>query len=330
MRDYFWLLVTGLFFLPAANSAEFQMLDDSIVFGSILRLVDGKDLVVDTAHMGEVTLEWEALKRINDTRIVEVEFFDGHRVIGSIELYNSVLIVSGDTVIKKSPSEVYAISEVKSGFWDALGMYTNIGLNIVRGNSRVTQLNSGAGVSYDVPGMELSIDAATFRNEQVDSKDTRRTTLSANYTKYLQRNWSLTGLYDFESDERSGLNSRSVVGAAFGKRVLNSRSQRLGVFAGLALNSEDLVNTPDDEIAEALLGARYRLRSRADIDATILYFQNTEESDQYRVQFDATLTMDLVGDFDLNLTAYDRYDSDPPDDIGKSDYGLVLGLQWSK
>ncbi|MDJ0807810.1 MAG: DUF481 domain-containing protein [Gammaproteobacteria bacterium] len=328
--QYLCLLIAGLVFSATVNAAEFHMQDDSVVYGSILRLVDGQDLVVDTAHMGEVTLEWDALKRIEGTRIVEVEFFNGTRVLGSLELDGEGLLVRGDQVLAVDPASVYAISEVKPGVWDAFGAYTDLGLNIVRGNSRVTQLSFGAGVSYDVPGIEMSIDAATFRNEQIEAQDTRRTTLSANYTMYLDRGWSLTGLYEFEGDEQQGLDGRSVLGAAVGKRILNNRAQRLGLFAGLAHNSEDLVDVSDQESSETLFGVQYRLRSTADIDATVIHFQNTEQSDRYRVQSDATLTMDLIANFDLNITAYNRYDSKPPNGIGRRDYGLVLGLRWEK
>ena len=78
MRRFWWLLITAMLFCPAAIAAEFRLRDDSVVVGRILRLTDGKDLVVDTAHMGEVTLEWEAVERIDGTQVVEVEFFDGY------------------------------------------------------------------------------------------------------------------------------------------------------------------------------------------------------------------------------------------------------------
>lgn len=329
MKNCLWLLVTGMVFWSTANAAEFHLQDDSVVVGKVLSLTDGKDLVIDTEHMGEVTLDWEAVEWIDETELVEIEFFDGNRVLGKIALDTKVLTISGDTTVRTDPGEVYSISEVKFAFREAIKVYTDLGFNVVRGNSRVTQVSFGAGVDYDVPGLEVSIEAKTFTNEQMETQDTRRTTLSTNYTKIFAQSWSIIGLYQFEADEQQDLDSRSILGGAFGKRVVNNRAQRLELFAGLALTSEDYVQASNEDLSETLFGMRYRLRSAADIDATIIHFQNMGESDQYRVQFDTTLNVDLIGELDLNVIFYDRYNSHPPHGIGDNDYGLVLGLRWN-
>jgi putative salt-induced outer membrane protein YdiY len=78
-----------------------------------------------------------------------------------------------------------------------------------------------------------------------------------------------------------------------------------------------------------LLETRYRMRSFADIDATLLVLPELEENDRVRVQFDASLSFDLYSDFDFKMTVYDRYDSQPPVANEKNDYGVTLGLSWS-
>ncbi len=318
-----WLL------LPVAvQAAEFQMRDGSLINGSILRLVDGVDLVVDTAHMGEVILEWDAINRISATPVVEIEFFDGRRLRGSIELQDGILKISGDTQVEIDPKNVFTISEVKAGYWDRADVYVDLGLNIVRGNSRVTQYNLGAGFAYNEPGVEFSVDLITYLNEQEDSDDTRRRVISAQYTRYFLENTSFIGLYEYETDEQQDLDGRSVLGGAIGQRIVNNREQRVEPFVGLALNSEDFKQSATQESTEVVLGLRYRLRMAVDIDATFLNFQNLDETERYRNQLDATLTAELSEDFDLSLTAYNRYDSDPPGEVDSTDYGMLLGLRW--
>ena len=321
-------LITGMVFGPAANAAEFHLKDGSFVVGDILSLSDGSDLVIDTEHMDEVTIEWDALERVRETRVVEVEFFDGRRILGRLALDSDELTITGNTTIKIDPTAVYSISEVKLTFWDRLEGHTDLGINIVRGNSRVTQSRFGAGVGYDALDFEVAIDATTYLNEQLETEDTRRTTLSALYVKNLDRGWGAIGLYQLESDDQQNLDSRSLLGGAVGRRVLNSRAQRLELFAGLAFNSEDFAQASDEESVEGLLGTRYRLRSGMDIDATMILFPNTEQSGRYRVQFDASSNTDLIADLDFNLTVYQRYDSEPPSGNDKNDYGLTLGLRW--
>ena len=41
-------------------------------------------------------------------------------------------------------------------------------------------------------------------------------------------------------------------------------------------------------------------------------------------------SIDLFADFDFKLTVYDRYDSDPPVGNETNDYGITVGLSWSR
>lgn len=91
-----------------------------------------------------------------------------------------------------------------------------------------------------------------------------------------------------------------------GRYLLNRRTQRLELFGGVALNSEDFENLPREESLEGILGARYRLRKLVDFDTTLVVFRNLEQSDRFRVQLDASLSFDLLSDLDFKTTIYDR------------------------
>jgi putative salt-induced outer membrane protein YdiY len=81
------LAITLLFWLaPDANCAEFHLQDGTVVIGTIVSLIDGEDLVVDTEFMDEVTIEWDAIVSMRGTQTVEVELFNGRRILGIIEV----------------------------------------------------------------------------------------------------------------------------------------------------------------------------------------------------------------------------------------------------
>lgn len=120
------------------------------------------------------------------------------------------------------------------------------------------------------------------------------------------------------------------VGTADATNVhLKDGSIVVGSITGLALNAERFANVPSVESLEGLLGSTYRMRSFADIDATLLVLPSLEDSDRVRVQFDAVMNFDLYADLDFQITVYDRYDSQPPAGNDKNDTGLTLGLSWS-
>ena len=315
--------------LSVADAAQVELKDGSVIVGTILELEDGEDLIVDTEYMDEVTIEWDAIKEIRETEVVEIELFDGSRVFGPVVLDEKGLTVLGEEPRTYQPEEVFGIDEVSENFWDGLSAFTDLGMNVVRGNNQVTQLSFGGGVGYEARDFETSVDTTIILNEQEETDNTRRVTVGANYTHKLKRNWTLSGLYQFESDEQQDLEGRSLFGGALGKRLVNSRRHRVDVFGGLVVNAEKFTGLPSEQTPEGLLGTAYRLRSRVDIDLSLSVLPSLEDSDRVRSMFDGTLSLDVISDLDLKLTVYNRYDSQPPAGNEKNDAGMTLGLSWS-
>ena len=318
--------------LSTAHAAEVHLMDGSVVIGTILSLEDGEDLIVDTEYMDEVVIEWEAIEEIRETQVIEVELFNGERIFGRVMVdKQGVSIVGDDTTITLPRDRVFSLAEVNESFWEGLSLYTDVGMNVVRGNNEVTQLSFGAGVGYDGVDFETSVDATTIINEQTEGQDLRRATLSSNYTYRLPRNWQVSGLLQFESDDQQGLNLRTLFGGALGNRVYNQRRMRIDLHAGLVVNNEEFDGQPRSESLEGLLGSIFKLRSARgiDIDASLWILPSLEQSDRLRMQFDGSLSIDLFADLDFKLTVYDRYDSQPPEGNDTNDTGVTLGLSWS-
>ena len=314
------------------NAAEVHLSDGSVIIGTILSLEDNEDLIVDTEYMDKVTIEWKAVEKVSGTQVIEVELFNGQRLFGEVAVDAENLSIVGDeTTVTLPRDRVFAIAEVNETFWEGLEAYTDLSMNITRGNNETTQLSFGAGVGYVGRNFETSIDATSTINEQTDGQDLRRATLASNYTYRLPRSWQASGLLQFESDEQQGLDLRTLVGGAIGNRVYNQRHVRFDLFSGLVLNSEEFVGQARTESLEGLLGAAYRLRGRrgVDIDASLAILPSLTEGGRVRGQFDGSLSFDLFSDLDFKVTVYDRYDSDPPAGNETNDTGFTLGLSWT-
>jgi putative salt-induced outer membrane protein len=314
---------------PLSQAAEVKLSDGTVVYGTILSLQDGDDLVVDTAFMGEVSIEWGAIESIEDTQIVEVELYDGTRTLGEVSLDGTSLFVDEGEDLVTDRTQVYSIAEVNETFQERISAYTDVGSNFVRGNSRVSQLSLGAGVSYDATRFKTGLRASSIVNEQTDAPDTRRFTLNADYRYKLDNNWGALGFYQFESDEQQGLDGRSLLGAGFGKRLINQRRHRLEAIGGLAFNVEEFDQSPRNESTEAFLGAIYRLRWVFDADLSYTVYPSLEENGRVRSEFNGSVSMDVLSDLDFKVTLYDRYDSEPPQGNKSNDSGLTVGLSWS-
>jgi putative salt-induced outer membrane protein YdiY len=324
------LVVMIILAAAASEASEVRLRDGSVIVGELLNLVNGEDLIIDTKYMDEVTIEWDAIESVKDTKPVVVELFNGVRITGPMFLDDEGVRIGSPDAEPIDMAAIFAIEQFNQAVWDGISTYTDVGWNIVRGNNTVTQLSIGAGVSYDGPVFETRLEGTAIINEQADAQDTRRETVAANYSYLFHQTWSVTGLYSFEADEQQGLDSRSLIGAALGNRVINNRRFRLSLYGGLVLNSEDFEQTPREESVEALLSSAVRWRSPHDIDldATLAVLPNLEQTGRVRATFDVTMSVDLFQDLDFKLTGYSRYDSDPPLGNAKNDYGTTLGLSW--
>ncbi len=298
----FLLSVTSL-----ADAAEFHLVDGSVVIGSIVRLTDGEDLVVDTEHMDEVVIEWASVTQLRNTEVVDVELFDGRRFAGQLKREGADIEISGDPSVRVAADNVYWIEEYNETFRDGFSAETDLGMNIVRGNNQVTQLSVGAGLGYDGQRFETSLRASTIINEQVESTDTRRSTLTGSYTHKFKGGWRAIGSLQFEADEQQDLDGRTVLAGGLGKPVFNERRHRLVLFSGLAINQERFSGLPRNETLEGLVGGIYRMRSFADIDASLTVFPNLEDDERVRVEFDASMSFDLYNDLDFKITVYESF-----------------------
>jgi putative salt-induced outer membrane protein YdiY len=325
------LIVICLVF-SMANAAEVHLSDGSVIIGTILSLEDSEDLIVDTEYMDKVTIEWKAVEKISGTQVIEVELYDGQRLFGEVAVDDKEVSILGDeTTVTLPRDRVFYITEVNETFWEGLEAYTDLSMNLTRGNNETTQLSFGAGVGYVGRDFETSIDATSTVNEQTDGQDLRRATLAASYTYRLPRNWQASGLLQFESDEQQGLDLRTLIGGSIGNRVYNQRRMRLDLYSGLVLNSEEFEGQARTESLEGLLGAAYQMRGRrgVDIDATLAILPSLTEGGRVRAQFDGALSVDLFSDLDFKVTIYDRYDSQPPEGNDTNDTGFTLGLSWT-
>jgi putative salt-induced outer membrane protein YdiY len=328
MSRAFWCLLF-LFVAIQTSAAQITLSDGSIVYGSITELSEGENLIVDTSHMDEVTIAWDAVVSISEVGDVEIELFDGERIIGDFSVSGSVAVIDGDLARELDPAEIFSITDVKDSWSERITAYTDFGSNVVRGNNQVSQLSLAAGLGIETLDHEFSLETTAIINEQVDVPNTRRGTLSANYAYNLPRNWQAVSYLQYETDEQQNLDGRSILGVGGGKRFINNRRHRLDTYLGVAVNVEQFTDLPREETAEGFVGFNYRWRSWADADVSYYVYPSLEVSNRVRTELDASLSFDLISDLDFKLTVFDRYDSDPPEGNTNNDTGVTMGLSWS-
>ena len=62
---------------------------------------------------------------------------------------------------------------------------------------------------------------------------------------------------------------------------------------------------------------------RVELSADARFYPNLTRSGRYRIEYDSTMRVPLMGQLTWSLSLFDRFDSDPPLPVQRNDYGLV-------
>jgi hypothetical protein len=84
---------------------------------------------------------------------------------------------------------------------------------------------------------------------------------------------------------------------------------------------------------EGLVGMTFNAfrydRPKLDVTLSSQAFPSFSVAGRVRLQNDLRVSYELVKDFMLTTTLFDSYDSKPPADVEKNDFGTTLAITWS-
>jgi hypothetical protein len=322
-------LVVGCLWVHAGALAdEVVLVDGSRVVG-IVKELTGKRLQVRTKGMGVVRIKRDSILEVRMDRPLTVELQSGERLQGVIRVENDQA-----TIVSELETRIVAMDDIRllekpePGVWGRLDAEASGGINVVRGNTTTTTYRLDAGATFHHDSGRTKAKASTTVNERDDAPDTQRSTIDLTYEYWGLGRFTLDGILNLEQNESSELDLRSIVSIATGYELVAGPVHRLEPLAGMAWITEDFVGVPVEESFEGVLGLEYRLRlGLARFDSSLAVFPFNSE--RTLVNYDGRFRFEILRNLDLDLTYYDRYNSNPPVATFKRDYGFTIGLGWS-
>ena len=156
-----------LFTATSARTDTVVLTNGDRLTGEIQKLADGK-LSLKTGYAGDVQIDWKVVDQLTTDGAVEVETHSGKRYRGTVRSSSEGFeITSADitkTVLTPHVVGLSAVSEDGGpGFWERLEGNVDVGYNLTRGNSKLTQSSVGLGGEYRKPGYKVQANASTVR-----------------------------------------------------------------------------------------------------------------------------------------------------------------------
>jgi hypothetical protein len=333
------LFVTGLLCLAPA-SAQREKTDVIVlkngdrVTGEITDLEFGL-LRLETDNMGTISIEWGAIASIDSQYRFDVEQAGGRRFSGLIATSSdgeSLTIRDENTEETIELTSVTRINELESGFWERLSGSLSLGFNYTKS----TGISTGSIVfnsAYQAERLRITLDASAYETSSPDTEPSSREQISSTVQFQRERPSFLLLLNSLERNDELGIDARLQSGAALARYFRQDQDSEMMLLVGAVANQE-WTNGVDDsqQSLEGVLGAQWRIFRFSDpevsLASTFYAYPSLTESGRVRGSLDVSLRREIINDLFFDISLYDSYDSDPPSEGEKNDYGIVTSLGY--
>jgi hypothetical protein len=319
-----------------------RLKSDEWLKGKIISMYGGK-LEFDSDELGVHTFEFDDVKEVRSSRVVQVGLSDRKPVTGRLVLEGSAGRVVGDageTTFGRAEILTIVVGAAREiDYWSG---YANVGGNIRSGNSDQVDYTARLGTMRrsvkDRTGFDY-IGTVTRINSE-DTSNNHRVTLG--WDRFLNKRVFLNVIgLEWYRDPFQNVANRWTVTTGIGYQILDSARTSWSATAGPAWQSSEWDSAPAggetsvDSFA-LRVGTRFEHEITKSIDVHAYYnaFFTDEASGTYTHHFDTGLDVELVGDLDFNLAwVWDRVEDPSPLEDGsfpkKDDTRLIFGLGWS-
>jgi putative salt-induced outer membrane protein YdiY len=300
-------------------------------------------LALKTSYAGTVRITWDQIVELSGhEKKVLVEVETGRRYAGSIEKEGEQLYIRNEDVrtqlaTRDVVSMVPMTDSEPPGFWKLLEGSFEAGYNFTRGNSSQTQSSVGARGQYRTQAYKAQARLNSIFSETDDADPTSRHAIDARLDRFLTPRMFVFGLTGFERNERQKLDLRSKFGGGFGWKLRDTQRTQLNLLGGFTYTNEQFRPEEDEEeprrssTGEGLLGVEWETIGFRDIrfSTKLSLHPNLVQTGRYRLEYDSSVRIPLISSLTFSISLFDRFDSDPPTDVKRNDYGLISAFGFS-
>ena len=216
--------------------------------------------------------------------------------------------------------------------WKQIDASVDYGFSFASGNSQ-TQSSLGADVDYRGERNIVTASLGSSFSGQSNGTNTTRENLDVQYARRLSEKWFYLGFGQLLSSSQQQLALRTTLGGGLARTLILTDRTRLTAYGGLVASrerySEDLGQAPRTN-AEALLGLDFfNFRFRMfDLSSQLFVFPNLSTPGRVRLGSSSNLRWEFIKDLYWSLRIYENFDSRPPVDAPKNDFGVATSFGW--
>lgn len=303
----------------------------------IKRLERGR-LKLSTDSMGTIYVEWKDIARLTSKEIYIVELLDGERVQGTLATPGNdgtLVVVDRDEPRQLDMEQVAWIDPLKLDIerikrWDGS---VSAGFDKTKANND-TSISASFDARRRAVAFQLDLGGSLYSRSQDDAEDSIRADFGAVYRRLLEQRWFWAVLGSLERNDEQAIDLRALAGAGYGRFLLQTGRSLWSATGGLAVVNEQRAGAESAETSvEGLLNTEYEFFTydtpKTSILTSLTVYPSLTEGGRFRTNLDLGVRRELIEDLFLELSFYNTYDSEPPIEGEKNDYGIVTSLGYT-
>jgi len=305
----------------------------------IKKLEYGQLTVKAPYAMNSVTLNWAEVEKVESPQSFVVETQAGGYYTGMIrsdsKKDDNLEVRAGGTQISLAQREIVTVGQYGRGLLDRIKFAVDYGFGFTRSNNQ-TQSTLHTDFGYRSAKVYTGWTIDSLFSSQSDAPQTNRHQGSSWYYRRIQGSrWYGGAFGTLLTNNSQDLALRTNVGGGFLRNLITTNKSVLMATAGIAYSNEKFTTPAPDgsrfKSAEAALGVRYSTFRFDKAEFTLNYqvYPNLTQQGRVRMSSDMNLYLKVLGDLYTRFGFYSNFDSHPPTNTAKHDYGFSTSVGWS-
>jgi putative salt-induced outer membrane protein YdiY len=340
----FGSIISALLFSQFAMADQIALKNGDRLTGAIVKS-DEKTLTLKSEFAGVVTVPMDAIVQISSEQPLHVTTKDGQTLVGQVAADASKLEIKNadkGTVSVAKDSVVAVRSNAEQASWERMqhpklmqlwAGNVDVGASFTQGNAHTSSFSVAMKAARATTSDKISLYATslyarnTVTGTSVVTANAKRG--GGRYDFNLSPRVFAFGFGDLESDDFQDLDLRVNGGGGLGWHAIKTERVTMDFFGGASVNNEHFATGLTRTSGDLVVGneTTLKLDHRTTFTEKTVYFPNMSELGEYRLAFDGTLAVALSNWLSWQLSASNRYLSNPLPGKKTNDIILTTGLR---
>jgi putative salt-induced outer membrane protein len=352
------LIIAAFLLSQALLADQVTLKNGDRLSGNIIKY-DGKNLVLKSDLAGEITIPWENVTGVTSAQPLNVTLKDGQRIVGTVTTEGTKFAVATKetgtvTAARASVQGIRSDAEQKA-YDTEIDRYKNprlidlwtgtfdLGFTQTAGNTETETFTLGANAVRATTRDKIIVNyTQIYSSSNASGPDL--TTANAKrggiaYNLNVAPKMFIFGLVNLENDQFQSLDLRFAPAGGVGYHAIKTANTTLDLSLGASMDKEFFsatATTPagspglNQTYAEILIGEEFthKFSKTFSMHENLVMYPNVSSVGNYRMNFDISAAASIKKWMSFQISASDRYLSDPLPGLKTNDILFTTGLHF--